>query len=86
MARTSEERTELLKRVNEILERKERLAAEAKAEHKIIQDHLKSKYDLKTIAQAKKRLEKLKEEHETLVEEGEKEMDKLEESLEELDD
>ena len=86
MARTAEEREALLKKANEILERKERLAAEAKAEHKVIQDHLKSKYDLKSIAAARKRLEKLKEEHETLVEEGEEVMDKLEEALEELDD
>ena len=86
MARTSEERTELLRRANEILERKERLAAEAKAEEKVIKDHLKSKYDLKSIAAARKRLEKLKEEHESLVEDGEEVMDKLEEALEELDE
>jgi len=85
MARTPEEREELLRKANEVLERKERLAAEAKAEEKIIKDHLKSKYDLKSIAAARKRLEKLKEEHETLVEEGEEIMDKLEEALEELE-
>ena len=86
MARTAEEREALLKKANEVLERKERMAAEAKAEEKVIKDHLKSKYDLKSIAAARKRLEKLKEEHETLVEEGEEVMDKLEEALEELDD
>ncbi len=86
MARTAEQREILLKKANEILERKERLAVEAKAEQKVIQDHLKSKYDLKSIADAKKRLEKLKEEHETLVEEGEEEMDKLEEALEEMEE
>ena len=86
MARTSEEREELLRRANEILERKERLAAEAKAEEKVIKDHLKSKYDLKSMGDARKKLIKLKEEHETLVEEGEEVMDKLEEALEELDE
>jgi hypothetical protein len=86
MARTPEEREELIKRANDILERKERLAAEAKAEKKVIHDHLKTKYDLKSIAAARKRLEKLKEEHESLVKEGEEVMNKLEEYLEKLDE
>jgi hypothetical protein len=86
MARTPEQREELLKRANEVLEKKEKLAAEATAERKVIFDHLKSKYTLKSLAAAKKRLEKLAEEHEKLVDEGEEVLDELEESLEELDD
>lgn len=86
MTRTAEEREELLKRANAILEKWERLTAEAKAEAKVIKDHLKGKYDLKSIGDAKKRLEKLKKEHGELVEEGEEVMDKLEGKLEELDE
>jgi hypothetical protein len=84
MARTPEEREELLRKANEVLERKERLLAEAKAEEKVIRGHLKSKYGLKSSSAAKKKLEKLQEEHERLVEEGEEVMDKLEEAMEEL--
>ncbi len=86
MTRTAEEREALLRKANEILERKERLLAEAKAEEKVIKDHLKGKHSLKSMGDARKRLEKLKEEHESLVEEGEEAMDKLEEALEELDE
>ncbi|GAG23008.1 unnamed protein product [marine sediment metagenome] len=86
MVRTAEQREILLRKANEILERKERLVAEAKAEQKVIQDHLKSKYDLKSMGDAKKWLGKAKEEHESLVEESEEALDKLEESLEELDE
>jgi hypothetical protein len=86
MTRTPEEREDLLKRANEVLEKKERLAAEATAEKKVIMDHLKGKYDLKSLVSAKKRLEKLAEEHEKLVEEGEEVLDELEEAWEELDD
>ncbi len=86
MTRTAEQREALLKKANEILERKERLVAEAKAEERVIKDHLKGKHGLKSMGDARKRLIKLKEEHESLVEEGEEAMDKLEEGLEELDD
>ena len=86
MTRTAQEREQILKRANEVLEKKEQLLAEAKAEERVIKDHLKSKYNLKSIADAKKRLKKLKEEHETLVEESEEVMDKLEEGLKELDE
>ncbi len=86
MTRTAEQREALLRKANEVLERKERLVAEAKAEERVIKDHLKGKHNLKSMGDARKRLEKLKEEHESLVEEGEEAMDKLEEALEELDE
>lgn len=86
MARSPEERKRLLEKANDVLERKERLLAEANAEEKIIREQLSKKYNLKTIASAKKRLKKLKQEHEELVEEGEEVMDELEKELEEIDE
>ena len=86
MARTAEERELLLKKANEILEKKERLLVEAKAEEKVIKERLKTKYGLKTKAAIKKRLEELEKEHKRLVREGEEVLDKLEEGLEGFDD
>ncbi len=86
MTRTAEQREALLRKANEVLEKWERRVSEAKAEDKVIKDHLKGKHGLKSMGDARKRLEKLKEEHESLVEEGEEAMDKLEEGLEELDE
>ncbi len=85
MARSAEERKRLLEKANEVLERKGKLLAEAKAEKKVIEDSLKSKYNVNTLAAAKKKLKKLEEEHEKLVEEGEEVLSELEEALEELD-